>query len=1433
MPGPINISSYGGSSSSYANAYKGVWDASSNVPDIDNTYAVEGDFYYVSTAGSTTVGGISSWSVHDTVIFDGTDWRKLTNTGVSVEALESSTFQHYDIYVKATASGTMTGSALYPYASISVAIAAAADGDTLLLDGNFEITSAISIPSDRSLNFVGTDATSISYASYSPSNEDIFYQSSTLVNSKSYSFKNISFSKSGSNAIHIKSALYVQVQDCVFFNNGWSGSGLSTSAAEAAGVLGYDSSQVDLQAFAAGDQVSDGGAILVENTPKISFVNNIAYENFRGIKLSDCGINGSGFISRNRAFNNIESGLYLCALGSGGCENITITTNYSGYNSNNGILVIGGMNNKASQNQVTGNWNAGVCIFSSGNMTVRDCGLYDNNRSGFSGIGNVGDAKASIQIGNEYDLDGTTISVNASAEFLVEILGTQVHYTGLGSNTEKIGLLVAAEVGNLADSESNIIKVNNVSFVGQDYAIDFSEVDVTSLRISLNGNSYERVALGAIKPPSSGNYSELPFSSHMTSVPSVDVVVDTIRQSISLHEGVGGNVVNTYSPNELVSVIVGSKVDILQKSSNRIQLRGLTLGNVFINGVAAGANLSTMNDSLNAAFSMSLVQYKEFLETEVGVAASSAVFYYIESPDDNFEYPLFKTEAEANAVDLQEGGSGTSSTETYLDDPSGTTWYKPTTNFTNNGATAPLNGVWSTFTNVIWNIQATEDDTLYAPTFTSSSYNVQEGTAVNIVYKAGGDTDTYNLVGVPSGYADSGTAILGTAEDIANGGGNTVQHVINVTRANEFGSSVGTITINVLADLLGNEFQIVEKETSSTVDDITLTQDGGQTEISVAAANLAATNTYKFFLDHSSVESNDSLDIVLTSDTGTSYSTGVTSSGAVGDSGAYIQFVIPQDVPPVSLKWTSGTGEVVTKPLTVSGSTYVVSVTGVTSEGPETLALHVADADNWYSVDETLSSNERIVMTGAFLKDLAEQLDDGSQFRIGVKKSSWANSLDGTGNPSGFRANLCVSLSRSGSSYAMSVLLTNVVQGSTDSFASLADLESDGGAFVEVGVDGNIVRAGIIDSSSSDDPSSTSYSDWSGHSAETGDQGYGITTEDVMFFWSKGTGTDFNYSLVDWTALSEVATPAITVAASTSWTKALNFDGSNERARSFRDNDRNSMYGRSGATAPASSGQTSAAGYAWACACVFQYDGSASVHTPWAKGNGDSSGDPIRALAIDSSGDLLYRDGRMGVHNVCDLGVTLSANTWYGVYIDFTGVAYSSTDATQANLEASYRFKIVNLQTGAITNLSQNWTTTGVATTWLRNGWIWLGDKVGTEPLVGKVASFVGTTLRSGTTLPTDAEVEEIVRDPIAWLSNYKVGNDFREPDLTSDHTSVFALGDTSSMYATQVWLMGDGNSDAFPSFRNQVFSTDADGRIDTYNMVAGDIETVSITGLS
>ena len=100
--------------------------------------------------------------------------------------------------------------------------------------------------------------------------------------------------------------------------------------------------------------------------------------------------------------------------------------------------------------------------------------------------------------------------------------------------------------------------------------------------------------------------------------------------------------------------------------------------------------------------------------------------------------------------------------------------------------------------------------------------------------------------------------------------------------------------------------------------------------------------------------------------------------------------------------------------------------------------------------------------------------------------------------------------------------------------------------------------------------------------------------------------------------------------------------------------------------------------------------------------------------------------------------------------------------------------------------------------------------------------------------MPDAAEISMMVRDPMQWLTDYKVGNDFRLPWQGTNAGFNFSLNDGSASYSTQVWLMGDGTNDAYSQIRNQVFpSTSSVTPMNMISMVSNDIQTVSIPGLS
>jgi predicted heme/steroid binding protein len=87
--------------------YEGTWNASTNSPTITSSVGNKGDYYVVSTAGSTTIDGISDWKVGDWIIFNGSTWQKVDNTDLV------SSVNGYTGAVVLTTSDVAEGTALY------------------------------------------------------------------------------------------------------------------------------------------------------------------------------------------------------------------------------------------------------------------------------------------------------------------------------------------------------------------------------------------------------------------------------------------------------------------------------------------------------------------------------------------------------------------------------------------------------------------------------------------------------------------------------------------------------------------------------------------------------------------------------------------------------------------------------------------------------------------------------------------------------------------------------------------------------------------------------------------------------------------------------------------------------------------------------------------------------------------------------------------------------------------------------------------------------------------------------------------------------------------------------------------------------------------------------------------------------------------------
>jgi hypothetical protein len=183
------------------------------------------------------------------------------------------------------------------------------------------------------------------------------------------------------------------------------------------------------------------------------------------------------------------------------------------------------------------------------------------------------------------------------------------------------------------------------------------------------------------------------------------------------------------------------------------------------------------------------------------VLGASVNWHYIESPDGEFYYPLFSAEDDAISIDELYGtaadGAGAAHQHTFADElPSAQTWYMPNSYMFHAQSAAPTAPV-----GIAWNEIQTGDDANYVPSQFSQSVTVSEGDNINLQIKPAGDSNTYNLSNVPAGLAYNSVSgyLQGTAPEVT---GNNVDnpsdlYSITVTKANSYGSSVGSLELTV------------------------------------------------------------------------------------------------------------------------------------------------------------------------------------------------------------------------------------------------------------------------------------------------------------------------------------------------------------------------------------------------------------------------------------------------------------------------------------------------------------------------------------------------------------------------------------------------------------------------------------------------------------
>lgn len=667
-----------------------------------------------------------------------------------------------------------------PYKTVGSGYAAASDGDTVsIARGTYTESVALSISKGVEFQGAGGVSTIIQAGTTFDAGKDIdvFHQDSAGCY-KTFRWDGLSI-RNSKRGVYLATCLTAYFNLCTFTNNGWSASRLNTRSAQtgtwaASGTLGYDSTQADLQSFAASSEVTDGGAIKIGFCYYASFASCNLNKNYRGLHLINAQ---QAFVTRSQMYDNVKEGLLLdSSTGDAlaGCNNVIAYNNYIAYNSCDGIKSTGGITNTFALNEIMGNWNAGVHVAHGSNMTIRDTKFTDNNLSRHCGEGTDKFPLASMQV-----VGGT---VNPAAHFICEVIDTQIYNSGdeeaLGY--DRIGLLVGSGVSDNGSRSRSIVTIDDVAFQNQDYALDvYCDLDI--VRLSLGDCRYIDTRQQNVRVLS-GSYYELPFSNHHTNAKTLDFSVDDTGSTISVREDPTGSVINNYAVNMLRAEAFGTNVRIMLSDSNKIQFDDIPVGGVTIDGVQVNSILGTAVDDLNGEFTktMGFLGGSNPYPTSGSVSGTTLTLDLSDASQVNIDVTSLTVQSDNHVV------SGSVSGTTLNLDMADSSIVPIDISLMNNGCGCAISG--STF----------------APDISDQSFSVVENSSINWNpnLDTGSDAVTmYAFEGMQDwlvGNQTDGT-VLGVAPAFSGlpGSGIADQHTFKIKTANPFGVDCATVTIGV------------------------------------------------------------------------------------------------------------------------------------------------------------------------------------------------------------------------------------------------------------------------------------------------------------------------------------------------------------------------------------------------------------------------------------------------------------------------------------------------------------------------------------------------------------------------------------------------------------------------------------------------------------
>ncbi len=849
-------------------------------------------------------------------------------------------------------------------------------------------------------------------------------------------------------------------------------------------------------------------------------------------------------------------------------------------------------------------------------------------------------------------------------------------------------------------------------------------------------------------------------------------------------------------------------------------------------------------------------------------AAAPTLFYrYAESPDGQFTYPLFASEEEANYVDTQNGGAGTSAAHVFPDDPTFATWYLSDTGSylqdTDATRIAALQAD-SSYTEIPTGVDAD-----FLPSnFGAQASSVAENAVLNLNVHPAGGTFTTTIANEPTWMSlSSGGNIEGTVPYVSA----DTDVVVDVVRTNSFGSTTGTLTLTIqdspaLSEIvnwtvhkgntqtpnviLADEASNLEFDTQlSPGEEMTWSHEhyviagfANATGVAnIATSALAATNEWDLKFSIWTNGTTNHLGGIGWADN--SQQSPATTNSTIWklayQSDGFVKLYADDVEVAASASTFSGAKSVyLSTPTNYNVSTYVPQATIATTVFSSTTPpagfvdpitsgsmtdSTTLGSDSVATLDLVLGEGERVVLTKAFVEaNMLPFLNaslDKNYFGVPKPTAVWGS----IGLHSDFDAVVRLEYVN-GSSHKLSQSVGDSAE------ANHATIGSATAAFYDYAIEWDGTDLHVIACNINDILTQPGINDGGSFSRVFTYSNYdAVRTGDLPLVFATKSGGGMGLSTA---GITKITIPTVSASGIvTPWTKAVTFSGSGERmVQEGAGSASGNPLQQTDDTIPMpTSGQTSSVAGArpWAAAVVFKYQSHTADQYIWCQGENTIS-DHI-GIKVNQYNMLSINWGRGSGMSKKTI-TSISPNTWYAMYVDYNG--FRDDSPTIHELNDAVRVKLITLGYPTMLTFSAAWNQSAKMTETL-SGNFYIGGWENTKSLHGSVASMVTTALKPGVALPDDTEIRMMMEDPQKWLSDYKVGNTYRATG-TDYNNANFQLNDIGAARNTQVWLMGDGASDAYAVIRNNVHPADQNFTANRMtSMVSNDIETVSIPDLS